>query len=91
MRTDRQAIGGTGHETSREKLLDDDRVAILQIFRLIAERERARSTSRTNDPKAISEQRSGTERERVMRLLNVGGHTNSGGETAKLIAQRMPV
>jgi hypothetical protein len=27
----------------------------------------------------------------VMRLLNVGGHTNSGGEMAKVIAQRMPV
>jgi hypothetical protein len=91
MGPDREAVGSTGDEAAGEELLDDDGVAIDEVFRVIAEREWARSTSGTNHTKAIDEQRSWTERERVLRLLGDYGHTNSGGEVPKVIAQRMPV
>jgi hypothetical protein len=91
MGPDREAVGGTGDEAPGEKLLDDDGVAIQEVFRVIAEREWARSASGTNHTKAIDEQRSWTERERVLRLLGDCGHTNSGGGVPKVIAQRMPV
>src|SRR5438105_7043067 len=77
------AVGSARDKTPREEFLDDDRVAIQEIVSLIAEREWARSASGTNHTKALSEQRSRTERERVVRLLNVGGHTNSGNEMAQ--------
>jgi hypothetical protein len=91
MRADGNAIGGTRDETAREKFLDDDDVTIELVFRVIAEREWARSAKATNDAKTVSEQCSRAERERVRRLQDVGGHTFSGGEARKLVAQRMPV
>ena len=91
MRSDGNAVSGTRYEVAREEFLDDDDVTIELVFGVIAERKGARSTKGTNDTKAISEQCSRSERERVVRLQGVGGHTISGGEAPKLIAQRMPV
>jgi hypothetical protein len=91
MGADGETVGGAGDEAAGKELLDDDGVAIQEVFRVIAEREWARSASGTNDTKAIDEQRSWAERERVLRLLGDCGHTNSGGEVPKVIAQRMPV
>ena len=88
---DRDAVGAAGNEAARKEFLDDDGVAIHEVFRVIAEREWARSASGTNHTKAIDEQCSWTERKRVLRILGDYGHTNSGGEVPKVIAQRMPV
>jgi hypothetical protein len=91
MRAYRDAVGTARHKAARDELFDDDYVAIELVICLIAERERARSPKATNQTKAISEERSRTERERVVRLQGVGVHTISGGGASKLIAQRMPV
>ena len=85
-----RAIGTTRDEIPREEFLDDDRIATQLVFREIAEREWARSTNGTNTV-PISDQCSRTKRKRVVRLLNVSGHTHSGARCAKVIAQGMPV
>jgi hypothetical protein len=91
VRANRHTIRRARNETPREKFLYDNGVAILQIFRVVAECKWARSASGTNHAKAISEQHSSAKRLRGIRFLSVDGHTNSGGELPEVIAQRMPI
>jgi hypothetical protein len=87
----RHAVRRARNETPREEFLYDNGVAILQIFRVVAECKWARSASGTNHAKAVSEQHSSAKRLRGIRFLSVDGHTNSGGELPEVTAQRMPI